>query len=151
MIWLFLLVGAALVVAVGFVAVGAAVGRLERSASPVVFEVDDAVDWVAERLPEEAATALRRDEVVEVVGWWVEFVADAGLSTEYGHELGEEALRPTDGDRVADLDAAVDDVVARSLDRPEPLDEVAVVVGLDLLVTYLGEVGVIGGRAEERE
>ena len=100
-IWLFLLVGAALVVAVGFVAVGSAVGRLERSASPVVFEVDDAVDWVAERLPEEAATVLRRDEVVEVVGWWLEFVADAGLSTEHGQELGEEALRPTDGDTVA--------------------------------------------------
>ena len=151
MIWLFLLVGAALVVAVGFVAVGSAVGRLERSASPVVFEVDDAVDWVAERLPEEAATVLRRDEVVEVVGWWLEFVADAGLSTEYGQELGEEALRPTDGDTVVDLDTAVDHVVARSLDRSEPLDEVAVVVVLDLLVTYLGEVGVIGGRAGERE
>ena len=151
MIWLFLLVGAALVVTVGFVAVGSAVGGLERFASPAVFEVDDAVDWVAERLPEEAATALRRDEVVEVVGWWLEFVADAGLSTEYGQELGEEALRPTDGDTVADLDAAVDYVVARSLDRPEPLDEVAVVVVLDLLVTYLGEVGVIGGRAGERE
>ena len=52
---------------------------------------------------------------------------------------------------MADLDAAVDHVVARSLDRPEPLDEVAVVVVLDLLVTYLGEVGGIGGRAEERE
>ena len=151
MIWLFLLVGAVLVVTVGFVAVGSAVGRLERSASPAVFEVDDAVDWVAERLPEEAATVLRRDEVVEVVGWWLEFVADAGLSTEYGQELGEEALRSTDGDTVADLDAAVDHVVARSLDRPDPLDEVAVVVVLDLLVTYLGEVGVIGGRAGERE
>jgi len=116
-----------------------------------VFEVDDAVDWVAERLPEEAATVLRRDEVVEVVGWWLDFVADAGLSTEHGQELGEEALRPTDGDTVADLDAAVDHVVARSLNRPEPLDEVAVVVVLDLLVTYLSEVGVIGGRAGERE
>ncbi len=138
-------------VTIGFVAVGAAVGRLERAAAPAVFEVDDAVDWVTERRPEEAAPKLRRDEVVEVVGWWLEFVADAGLSTEHGQELGEEALRPTDGDTVADLDAAVDHVVARSLDRAEPLDEVAVVVVLDLLVTYLGEVGAIGGRAGERE
>ena len=41
--------------------------------------------------------------------------------------------------------------VARSLDRAESLDEVAVVVVLDLLVTYLGEVGAIGGPAGERE
>ena len=52
---------------------------------------------------------------------------------------------------MADLVAAVDHVVARSLDRPEPLDELAGVVVLDLLVTYLSEVGVIGGRAGERE
>ena len=55
----------------------------------------------------------------------------------------------------ADLDlrhqSAVDHVVARALNRPEPLDEVAVVVVLDLLVIYLGEVGVIGGRAGDRE
>lgn len=151
MIWFFLLVGTVLVVAVGFVAVGSAVGRLESSASPAVLEVDDAVDWVAERLPEEAATVLRRDEVVEIVGWWLEFVAEAGLSTEHGEELGEEALRASDGTTVADLDAAVDHVVARSLDRSEPLDSVAVVVVLDLLVTYLSEVGAIGGRVAERE
>ena len=151
MIWLFSLVGVILVVAVGFVAVGSAVGRLERSASPAVFEVDDAVDWVAERLPGEAAEVLRRDEVVELVVWWLEFVAGAGLATEYGQELGEEALCPTDGTTVADLDAAIDYVGARSLDRSEPLDELAVVVVLDLLVTYLVEVGVIGGRAGEQE
>ena len=149
MSWLFLLVGATLVVAVAFLLVGSSVARLEGSAAPAVLEVDDAVDWMAERLPDEVAAILRREEVVELVGWWLESVATAGLSTEYGQELGDEALDSGSDRVIANLDMAVDQVVARALDRPEPLDEVAVVVVLDLLVTYLTEIGAIGSQAKE--
>ena len=151
MIWFFVPVGLALVAAIAFFAVGSTVRTLERSASPAVLELDDAVDWVAERLPEEAAAALTRDEVTLIISWWLEFIAGTGLSTKYGQELGETALEPTAGSTIADLDEAIDHVVARSLDREEPLDEVAVVVVLDSLHTYLTEVGAIGGPADEGE
>ena len=67
MIWFFVALGALLVLAVAFWAVGSAVGRLEDTVVPTVFEVDDAVDWVAECLPEEAAGQLTRDEVVQAL------------------------------------------------------------------------------------
>ena len=69
MIWLFLALGTVLVAVIALVAVGSAVRRLEESAMPVVLAVDDAVDWIAERLPAEAASQLSRDDVINIVGW----------------------------------------------------------------------------------
>lgn len=150
MIWLLAALGALLVVAVGLLAVGGAVRRTEVDLRPVVFEVHDAVDWIAERLPEEAASRLTPGDVVRVVGWWLEFVGDAGLASRHGQELGgSDAV--ADG-ATAEQDAAVDHVVARALEVPDdeggPLDAVAVVVVLDLLVVYLTELGAIGAEAQ---
>ena len=44
----------------------------------------------------------------------------------------------------------MDEVVAKSLDLPEPLNEVAVVVVLDLLIVYLTEMGAIGSQPTEK-
>ena len=49
--WLFAFLGTALVVVIALVAVGSAVRRLAATALPAVLEVDDAVDWIADRLP----------------------------------------------------------------------------------------------------
>jgi hypothetical protein len=151
MIWLFLALGVLLVVGIAVYAVGSAVGRLENTALPAVLEVDDAVDWIAERLPQEAAGQLSRDDVVEVVGWYLESFAEAGLATTHGQELGDGALAEDAGDAegrvVAPLDDALDHVVARGLERSEPLDALAVAMVADLLGTYLVAMGAIGGPA----
>ena len=149
MVWIFVVVGGILVIAVGFLALGSVIGHLENSALPAVFEVDDAIDWIAENLPEEAAAVLTRGEVGCVIGWWLDYVKTTGLTTKYGEELGEEALAPGVSSAVADLDEAIDYVVAQALLCVEPLDEVAVVVVLNLLVDYLSGVGAIGDQVED--
>ena len=88
MIWVLVAVGVLLVVAIGLFAVGGAVHRTEGELAPAVFEVHDAVDWIAERLPEEAASRLTYDDVVLLAGWWLEYVATQGLASEHGQELG---------------------------------------------------------------
>ena len=65
-------------------------------------------------------------------------------------EIGEGRTKGDNEDSVADLDIAVDEVVAKSLDLPEPLNEVAVVVVLDLLIVYLTEMGAIGSQPTEK-
>ena len=47
MIWILVAVGVLLVVAIGLFAVGGAVHRTEGELAPAVFEVHDAVDWIA--------------------------------------------------------------------------------------------------------
>ena len=155
MTWLFLAVGAVLVSAIALVAVGSAVCRLEDTPLPAVLEVDDAVDWIADRLPVEAAGQLSRDDVVAVVGWYLEVFDEAGLATEHGIELGDAALgdmalgdADSEGDqRVAPLDGALEHVVARGLQQADPLDAVSVAMVADLLGTYLTEMGAFGPAA----
>jgi len=148
-IWLFLALGTVLVAGIAMYAVGSAVGRLEASALPAVLEVDDAVDWIADRLPDEAAGQLSRDDVVDVVGWYLESFAEVGLAASHGQELGDGVLSDDAGDAegrvVAPLDDALDHVVARGLERRDPLNAVAVAMVADLLGTYLAAMGAISG------
>ena len=146
---LFAILGFLLVLLIAFVSVAFTVKNLSEVSFPSVLEVDDAVEWISERLPEEAASQLRKDEVFEIIGWWLDSIDSAGLTSEHGQEIGEGRAKGKD-ESVADLDIAVDEVVARALETAEPLNELAVVVVLDLLVVYLTEIGAISGQPAEQ-
>ena len=148
MIWFFLTLGTVLVAVIALAAVGSVVRRLEKSAMPVVLEIDDAVDWIAERLPTEAASQLSRDDVVNIVGWYLEVFDAVGLATDHGQELGDGALDDDPSDVVAPLDDALEHVVARAGGGDDPLDAVAVAMAAELLGTYLTAVGAIGDPAD---
>ncbi len=149
MLLLFAILGFLLVLLIAFVSVAFTVRNLSEVSFPSVLEVDDAVEWISERLPEEAASQLRKDEVFEIIGWWLDSIDSAGLTSEHGQEIGEGRAKGKD-ESVADLDIAVDEVVARALETAEPLNELAVVVVLDLLVVYLTEIGAISGQPAEQ-
>lgn len=151
MIWLFLLLGIFLVVAIALAFIGSTTRRLEQNAFPVVFELEDAVDWIAEQLPVEAASQLTHDEVGTIARWWLEYFDQNGLATNHGLELGDQALSDETKEKVIEIDDAVDFVVERSLNEEQPLDSVAVVVVVDLLRIYLTEMGAITGMAEEEQ
>ena len=146
---LFAILGFLIVLLIAFVSVAFTVRNLSEVSFPSVLEVDDAVEWISERLPEEAASQLRKDEVFEIIGWWLDSIDSAGLTSEHGQEIGEGRAKGKD-ESVADLDIAVDEVVARALETAEPLNELAVVVVLDLFVVYLTEIGAISGQPAEQ-
>lgn len=145
MTWLFLALGLFLVVAIALVAVGSAVKRLSGTLRPAVLEVDDAADWIAERLPAEAAGQLSLDDVISVVGWYLEIFEEAGLVTEHGQELGDAANG--EGKRAAELDVVLEHVVTRGVQRTEPLDPGSVAMVAELFGIYLAEVGAFGVQA----
>lgn len=135
-------VGAVAVLAIAVAAVAIAVGRLENETAPSVYELEGAVDYIADRLPAEVTARVSYDDVRRVAGWHLDWFASVGLATEYGIELGDPAV-DEDEVTVADTDAAVDAVVARSLKSggPEPVDVVCI---CDLQMQYLTEIGAIG-------
>ena len=149
MLLLFVVFGLLLVLLIAFVSVALTVRSLSRTSAPSVLEVDDAVEWISERLPEEAASQLRKDEVSKIISWWLDSLDSAGLASEHGQEIGEGRAKNNSAESVANLDVVVDEVVAWALEDPEPLNEVAVVVVLDLLVVYLTEIGAIGSQPTE--
>ena len=119
---LFAIFGSLLVLLIAFVSVAFTVRNLSEISFPSVLEVDDAVEWISERLPEEAAAQLRKDEVFEIIGWWLDSIDSAGLASEHGQEIGEGRAKNNQAESVADLDIVVDEVVARALESNEPLN-----------------------------
>ena len=141
MIWLIVAVGAILVVAIAFVSVGAAVGRLEKETAPAVYRLADAVEYVADHLPDEVTARISYDDVRTVLGWHLDWFASVGLATSHGQELGDPAVA-VDEMAVGDTEAAYDAVVARSMSEggPDPVDVVCI---LEAQLAYLDEIGAL--------
>ncbi len=141
MIWLIAAAGLATVVAIAFMSVGIAVGRLEQETAPSVYRLSEAVDYVADRLPDEVTATVSYNDVRTVLGWHLDWFAGVGLATSHGQELGDPAVAVGDM-AVADADAACDAVVARSLSEggPDPVDVVCI---LEAQLAYLAEIGAV--------
>jgi hypothetical protein len=139
--WVFFAVGAVLVVAIAFVAIGQVVGRMADERPLAVYDLNEAALWIGDRLPEEVTARLSYDDVGRVLGWHLDWFNEVGVSSRYGEELAGPQVR-RDG-AVAPQDEAVDVVVARSLaeNGPEPVDIVCI---LDLQMQYLVAIGALG-------
>jgi hypothetical protein len=139
------IVGAIVVTAIAFVAVGQAVGRMAGDRPPAVYDLHDASIWIGDRLPDEVTARLSYDDVAKVLGWHLDWFGDVGASSRYGQELAGDAVRREGA--IAPDDAAIDAVVARSLAEDGP-DAVDVVCVLDLQMKYLVAIGAVGEEAD---
>jgi len=148
--WAFFGIGAAVVTAIAFAALGLIVGRLEGERSPAVYQLDEGVDWIVERLPGEVTSRLSYDDVRQVLLWHLDWFEEVGVSSPYGTELAGDGVISEGA--VADSEAAVDAVVARCIETAatagggiEPVDVVCV---LELQMRYLAHIGAVGSAAE---
>ena len=139
MVWVFFAVGAVAVVLVAFVAIGQVVGRLETERAPAVYDLADAVDWIAERLPAEVTGRLSYDDVNRILTWHLDWFSTVGISSRHGQELAGDEVGSEGA--VAAEEAAIDAVVARALAEGGDVDAVDVVCVLDLQMRYLAALG----------
>src|SRR5438270_3855786 len=75
---------AVLVLALVFGIAAAVIGREARRLDAVpprpVFDLDEAVAWVAEHLPFEVSAVLSHDDVRQIITWNLEFFRSKGVS-----------------------------------------------------------------------
>ena len=137
MIWLFFVLAALIVFAVAAATVGREAFRLGHEPPATIFDLDEAVDYVADDIPDDAQARLTYDEVRELVLAELDHLRDEGI---FGYP-GEEP-RPED-DVVVSEDDAVAVLLAEGLDV---VDEDVVLV-VESLHNYLAEIGAIGPKA----
>jgi hypothetical protein len=139
-----LIIGALLVAAIAIVAIGRVVERLAVQAPTRVFDEDEAVEWIADRLPVEIASVLTHDDVRRFVLWHVAFLEDRGVATETAYaELGASG----DDEVVVDEDDALGYVLGQAGAAGLQVDDAVVAAVIDLDVDYLEAIGAIGPRA----
>jgi hypothetical protein len=140
MLVVFVVVAVVLVVAIGLVAVGAVTGRLATEPPTSVFDLDEAVHYVADRLPDDVTAELTYDEVRAVLGWYLDYLEVKGVAARSDHEL---EARPS-GPIVAGEDEGVAFVLGRATEAGVAVDDVQVLQVVEAGIDYLTAIGAIG-------
>jgi hypothetical protein len=142
-VWIFAVVAALLVFAIAAATVGREAFRLGHQPPPTIFDLDEAVEVVADGLPEDAQARLTYNEVRHLIRAELDHLRAKGLFA----LPGEEVL--ADGER--DVVVADDEAVAVVLGAAEEAgldvtdsDVYLVIAGLH---AHLAEIGAVGPQA----
>ena len=116
-----------------------------------VYDLAEAVQFVADGLPDELSAKLSYDDVEAVLLWRLDHLRLRGSAT-YGR--GDMVAAEAEGNEdidgaVIDENDAVDYVLAKAEKSSRDIDALDVVVVLDLESQYLQSIGALGPPAEE--
>lgn len=134
----------AIVFAIAAVVVGREARRLDAVPPRPTFDLDEAVQWVADNLPFEVSAVLSYDDVRRIIDWNLEFFRMKGVSGN-GHSP------EPDGPVVVGGAETVDYVLARAHAVGSSYTPTQVHAVLDAQMTYLEAIGAIGPEAPPDE
>ena len=144
MIWLFVAVAAVLVFAIAAGAIGREAHRLDAVAPRAVYLIDEAVDFVADRLPPASQARLTPSEVEQLLLAHLRWL----------HEQGLQPDKPTDARQSIDREVLIteDVLVAYLLGEAdqlgvELLDDVDAVNVVEAHLAYFEAIGAVGPQA----
>jgi hypothetical protein len=130
----------ALVFAIAAVVIGREARRLDAVPPQPTFDLDEAVEWVAENLPFEVSAVLSHDDVRRIIDWNLEYFRLKGVSGNGNSAHG-------DGPVVVGGAETVDYVLTRAQAVGSPYTPAQVHAVLDAQMTYLEAIGAIGPEA----
>lgn len=174
MVWVFALVGLLAIVAIGLLLVGRETARLATAARPAVFDLAQAVELIADDLPEGVQARISHDDVR-----WV-LLADADLLEEatadpderrypwskrslvegrsipvrdaQGHIVEDGRDGPPDPfGQVVDEDLAVARILTAAEESGRDLADEDIAAVLAARLSYLERIGALGAQAEPGE
>lgn len=152
MAWIVLGLAVVLVVVIGLVAVGGVTQRMAVLPPERVFDLEEAIDWVAESLPDELTASLSYDDVRAMLEFHLDYLESLGVAREDSVPLvgepGEWAAEGV-GPRIADDNAALAYVIGQltGSERDVTDEQAAAVVGL--AEEYLLAIGALGGQVPD--
>jgi hypothetical protein len=136
------LVGAAVVVLIALLVVGRETASLAAQPKQAIFDVDEAVDYVADHLPFEISARISYDDVRSLVRFHLEHLAAAGAPSERWN-AGRSRLVIVDDEEGAEV------LMRRAIESGLDLtpDDVAAVLAAEL--AYFDAIGAVGPPVPE--
>jgi len=135
----FVVLAGVLVFVIAAVAIGREAGRLDAQPPRPVFDMDEAVEWVGDRLSFDVGAELSHDDVREILQWSLEHFRASTISTN-----GHGPAAPEDGEVVVGEAETLAYVLdrARAAGRGWAPGHVRAV--LDAQLAYLEAIGALG-------
>ncbi len=150
MIWLFVVLAVVAVFVIAAATVGTEAFRLGHQPPPTIFDLDEAVAYVGDHLPEDTQARLTYDEVRTLIEAELDHLRDKGIFGGPGEDPELGAIATDDPDS-AEVVVPEDDAVAVVLGEADTAgldvsDEDALEV-VTSLHAYLTEIGAVGPKA----
>ena len=130
-------------------AVMRASSRLAHTRARAVYDLYEAVEFVAERLPEALSAKLSYEDVEAVLLWRLDHLRLQGSATYGRGDVTAAEAEDRNEEVVTSDDDSVDYVLAKATESGRDVDALDVVVVLDLESQYLEAIGALGPPAEE--
>jgi hypothetical protein len=168
----FVIVTVLVVTAIGLVSVGGVTARLTKAPPRTLFDLDEAVDFVADRLPPHAAGQVSYDELRLLLGWHLDYLERVGIAAEddgaedtpgWGTSdpggadgsagpgpVGPPPAVPDAPAVVAAEDEGVAYVLGQAGEAGLDIDDVAVVEVIEVEASYLAAIGALGSPVGPR-
>ena len=144
MIWLFVALAAVLVFAIAAGTVGREAHRLDAIAPRAVYQLDEAVDFVADRLPAESQARLTPAEVESLLVAHLRWLHEQGLQP----DKVVDARQSIDDNLVISEDVLVAYLLAAAEEADvELLDDVDAVNVVEAHLQYFEAIGAVGPQA----
>jgi hypothetical protein len=137
-------IGLVAVFAIAAVVIGREARRLDAVPPRPVFDMDEAVTWVAEHLPFEVSAVLSHADVRNIIDWNLEYFRSKGVS-------GNGSTPHLDSQVVVGGAETVDWVMAKAQQNGSNYTAAQIHAVLDAQMTYLEAIGAIGPEAAPGE
>lgn len=131
-------VAAVLVVVIALVAVGRETFTLVTQPKQAHFDLEEAVQFVADRLPDEVTAVLSFDDVRSILRWHLEYLRDRGVPARRDLVDG--------GPVVVEDDEGIAWVLGRADDVGLEVTDTEVAIVLETELEYFAAIGAIGGE-----
>lgn len=141
----FIVLSAVLVFMIAAGTVGREAHRLDAVAPRVVYEIEEAVQFVADRLPTDTQARLTFDEVQVLLREHLNWMATKGLQPEKPVDQVQNISEPV----VVDEDILTAHLLAHAGERGvEIVEDVDIVRVVDAHLAYFAAIGAVGPHAE---
>jgi hypothetical protein len=146
-IWLFAVLAVITTFVIAAVSVGSTTAGLARRPRRSVYDLEEAVDRVAESLPVEISAQVSFDDVRAVLGWYLDYLAAKGMaSTKAADVIGDELVVVPDDELVGWVLGRLDEAPAG--DPGAELTDEQVVAILEANRGYERSIGAIGQEVD---
>jgi hypothetical protein len=132
-------VAVVLVIVIALVAVGRESFTLGSQPKQAHFDLEEAVEFVADRLPDEATAVLTYDDVRSILRWHLEYLRDRGVPVRRDQTEG--------GPVVVEDDEGIAWVLGKADEAGLEVTDADVANVLEVELAYFEAIGAIGGEA----
>ena len=142
--WVYIAIASIIVIALAWFSIVLVSARLRQTPTQTMLDLEKAVEYVAENLPEEITMRVTHDEVRLLLRWQITYFRKKGVASYGDIDIEAEMAALRNKVIVTHDDDLVDELIRRSEHSKLDIEVVDIVCITDLVNKYMKEIGAIG-------